>query len=98
MEPETKRQFRKKELLHKEIVQSLEVVRLTETKYRPSTVRTITKFKNSIPKVKAILKSRKLQKIRETPYTWWDVLTVIYFISLLGTFAYLVGRYISKLF
>ena len=98
MEPQTKRQFTKKDLLHKEITQSLEVIKLTETKYRPSTIKTITKFKNAIPKIKIILKSRKVQKVENTPYTPWEILTAISFISLLGMFIFIVGRCISRWF
>ena len=98
MEPQTKRQFMKKDLLHKEINQSLEVIKLTKTKSRPSTIKTITKFKNAIPKIKTIIHSRKVQKIKDAPYTPWEILTVVSFISLLGMFIFLVGRYISRLF
>ena len=99
MEPQTKGQLRRKEDLHKEIVLSLEVIRLTNTKYKPSTIKIITQLKNSIPKVRAIIKTRKLQKERkEDPYTWWEVLTAVNWVFLFGMFVFFVGRYFSRLF
>ena len=98
MEPQTKRQLRRKEDLHKEIVQGLEVIRLTNTKYKPSTIKVITHFKHSIPKVRAIIKTRKLQKKKEDSYTWWEVLTGVNWVFLFGMFVFFVGRYFSRLF
>ena len=62
MEPQTKEQLNRKEDLHKEIILNLEVIGLTHTKYKPSTIRTIAQFRKSLPRVKAILKNRKLKK------------------------------------
>ena len=99
MEPQTKEQLKRKEDLHKEIVLSLEVTGLTNTKYKPSTIRIITQFRNSIPKVKAIIKNRKLQKERkDDPTTWWEVLTAVNWGFLFGMFVYFVGRSFSESF
>ena len=98
MEPQTKRQSDKKNLLHKEITRSLEVIKFTETTYRPSTIKIITKFKAAIPKMKIIKKTRKVQKVESAPYTPWEILTIISFISLLGMFIFIVGRSISRWF
>ena len=99
MEPQTKEQLKRKEDLHKEIVLSLEVIGLTNTKYKPSTIRIITQFRNSIPKVKAILKNRKLQKERkDDPTTWWEVLTAVNWGFLFGMFVFFVGRCFSGSF
>ena len=99
MEPQTKEQLKRKEDLHKEIVLSLEVIGLTNTKYKPSTIRIITQFRNSIPKVKAILKNRKLQKERkDDPTTWWEVLTAVNWGFLFGMFVFFVGRCFSESF
>ena len=98
MEPQTKRQSDKKNLLHKEITRSLEVIKFTETTYRPSTIQIITKFKAAIPKMKLIQKTRKVQKAERVAYTPWEILTAISFISLLGMFIFIVGRSILRWF
>ena len=99
MEPGTRKQLERKVLLHQEILNTLQVLRLTGNQYRPLTLKVITRFKSSVPRIRTLLKRRKLQKSRASnPYTWWDVLTMICFIFLFGTFTYLVGRYISGLF
>ena len=99
MEPQTKEQLKRKEDLHKEIILSLEVIELTNTNYKPSTIRTIAQFRKSIPKVKAILKNRKLQKERkDDPTTWWEVLTAVNWGFLFGMFVFFVGKCFSESF
>ena len=99
MEPQTKEQLNRKGDLHKEISLYLEVIGLTHTKYKPSTIRTIAQFRKSLPRVKAILKNRKLKKERkDDPTTWWDVLTAVNWGFLFGMFVYFVGRSFSESF
>ena len=100
MEPGTRKQLERKVLLHQEILNTLQVLRLTGNQYKPSTLKVIARFKNSVPRIRTLLKRRKLQKRSAlNSYTWWDVLTVTCLMYLLVmTLVYLVGQYISRLF
>ena len=99
MEPQTREQLKRKGDLHKEITQSLEVIRLTATTYKPSTIRIITQFRNSIPRVNEIIRKRKAQKDNKNDSTsWWEVLTVMNCGFLFGMFVFFVGKCFWGLF